>query len=226
MTAEPEWRADPGGGHELRYWDGAAWTEHVSDNGVGAVDPYVPKDPDLLWEGRKHGLGIAQARYRITRSMIHFEAGTISTKAEQVPLWAVRDIDVRQSVTQKARSVGDLRIRVRHDDYTGRQFVMLESFERPQAVRDLLNEHSEEARREHQNRAATSTIQHVGTPTQAGMGVPAAPSSQLSIADELKKFAELRDAGVLTEEEFAAQKARLPRGVNKPLARSSPEVEM
>jgi len=35
------------------------------------------------------------------------------------------------------------------------------------------------------------------------------PVSPLSIADELAKLAQLRDAGVLTEEEFAEQKAKL-----------------
>jgi len=34
-----EWYADPTGGHQLRYWNGNAWTEHVADNGVQAVDP-------------------------------------------------------------------------------------------------------------------------------------------------------------------------------------------
>lgn len=38
--------------------------------------------------------------------------------------------------------------------------------------------------------------------------VPAAPSTDDVIA-QLKQFAELREAGVLTEEEFAAQKAKL-----------------
>lgn len=33
------WHADPRGRHELRYWDGSAWTEHVSDGGVQATDP-------------------------------------------------------------------------------------------------------------------------------------------------------------------------------------------
>ena len=33
------WLADPGGRHELRYWDGSAWTPHVSDHGVTSVDP-------------------------------------------------------------------------------------------------------------------------------------------------------------------------------------------
>ena len=32
------WRADPFGRHELRYWDGAGWTEHVSDAGIQGVD--------------------------------------------------------------------------------------------------------------------------------------------------------------------------------------------
>lgn len=35
MSATPAgWFPDPSGDHELRYWDGDAWTEHVSDAGV------------------------------------------------------------------------------------------------------------------------------------------------------------------------------------------------
>ncbi|MGZ4688438.1 MAG: DUF2510 domain-containing protein [Acidimicrobiia bacterium] len=33
------WHPDPGGRHELRYWDGGAWTANVSDAGVTAIDP-------------------------------------------------------------------------------------------------------------------------------------------------------------------------------------------
>jgi len=33
------WFADTSSRHQLRYWDGVQWTEHVSDNGVSAVDP-------------------------------------------------------------------------------------------------------------------------------------------------------------------------------------------
>jgi uncharacterized protein YxjI len=33
------WHPDPYGRHELRYWDGTRWTEHVSSNGQQAVDP-------------------------------------------------------------------------------------------------------------------------------------------------------------------------------------------
>jgi hypothetical protein len=33
------WFADPAGRHELRFWDGASWTEHVSDGGAVGSDP-------------------------------------------------------------------------------------------------------------------------------------------------------------------------------------------
>jgi Protein of unknown function (DUF2510) len=39
-----EWRADPLARHKHRYWDGKTWTEHVSDNGVAAIDP-----PTAAW---------------------------------------------------------------------------------------------------------------------------------------------------------------------------------
>ena len=32
------WCPDPTGKHELRYWNGTEWTEHVADAGVQAVD--------------------------------------------------------------------------------------------------------------------------------------------------------------------------------------------
>jgi uncharacterized protein YxjI len=41
-TGSPaSWHPDPFGRHELRYWDGAQWTEHVSSHGRQAIDPPV-----------------------------------------------------------------------------------------------------------------------------------------------------------------------------------------
>jgi uncharacterized protein DUF2510 len=34
----PRWADDPTGRHELRYWDGTRWTDHVSDRGVQSTD--------------------------------------------------------------------------------------------------------------------------------------------------------------------------------------------
>lgn len=33
------WNSDPTRRHELRYWDGERWTDHVSDHGVQSSDP-------------------------------------------------------------------------------------------------------------------------------------------------------------------------------------------
>ena len=35
----PAWHPDPTGRFELRYWDGALWTEHVTRNGEQSTDP-------------------------------------------------------------------------------------------------------------------------------------------------------------------------------------------
>ena len=50
------WYPDPYGRHEMRYWDGARWTEHVADGGAPKVDPvpsesYIPQvqvDPEQV----------------------------------------------------------------------------------------------------------------------------------------------------------------------------------
>lgn len=40
MSLPPaDWHPDPTGRHELRYWDGESWTEHVADGGEQGRDP-------------------------------------------------------------------------------------------------------------------------------------------------------------------------------------------
>jgi hypothetical protein len=34
----PDWYPDPTGRHELRYWDGSHWTEHVVEGGIPTTD--------------------------------------------------------------------------------------------------------------------------------------------------------------------------------------------
>ena len=167
--AEASWLPDPGGTHELRYWDGTAWTEHVSDQGMTGVEPvsapvpppapaFAPppppaapaaeapapaggklswkdrlkqvadqgkamadlgkqklaeqqakrteqwaNDPNTLWFGESKNvatsaMGVSKARYRITKDRVWIESGLLGTKTESVPLWSVKDIDVRQAV--------------------------------------------------------------------------------------------------------------------------------
>jgi hypothetical protein len=43
MSEAAGWHPDPSGRHEHRFWDGAQWTEHVSDGGEVAIDAYEPE---------------------------------------------------------------------------------------------------------------------------------------------------------------------------------------
>ena len=38
-TNAPDWYPDPYGRHEMRFYDGTQWTEHVSSHGKQSVDP-------------------------------------------------------------------------------------------------------------------------------------------------------------------------------------------
>ncbi|KTR78005.1 hypothetical protein NS234_04885 [Microbacterium oxydans] len=51
-AVEADWYADPSGVHQLRYWDGSYWTEHVADNGTQGIDP-LPSPADLAGNERR-----------------------------------------------------------------------------------------------------------------------------------------------------------------------------
>lgn len=38
MSTPANWYPDPSGRHQVRYWDGNAWTDHVSNNGIQGTD--------------------------------------------------------------------------------------------------------------------------------------------------------------------------------------------
>jgi hypothetical protein len=40
MEDQGEWRPDPAGRHEYRFWDGERWTSSVSDGGITSDEPY------------------------------------------------------------------------------------------------------------------------------------------------------------------------------------------
>ena len=91
--------------------------------------------------------------------------------------------------------------------------TILDNIEHPHSVVDLLMPLVSEAR--HKKAVERqSTYMHVN-PGMAAMGMapaatpPAAPAAGTGLAAQLRELAELRDAGVLTQEEFDAQKARL-----------------
>jgi hypothetical protein len=326
--AEASWQPDPSGAHELRYWNGTAWTEHVSDHGTmgqdplaaafpppgsaapppppappssgfgapqpGAAEPAAPQpagsaaaggklgwkdrlkqvadqgkaiadqgkqklaeqqakrteqwanDPNTLWFGESRNAatsaaGVSKARYRITRDRVWIESGLLGTRTESVPLWAIKDMDIRQAVWQRANDIGDVVLVLEDPAYGASQDtfnltgapehgttsgqVVLDNIEHPHQVYDLLAPLVSEARHK-KTIERQSQYLHVQNPGMAAAGTafgapaappppaPAAPAAppQTDMVEQLRKLGELRDAGILTEEEFAAQKAKILNG--------------
>lgn len=124
--------------------------------------PPMDEDETTVWEDSSKDMmsaassgRLTSCRYRLTNKSIYFDEGLLSSNAQQVPLWAVRDVDVKQGMIQKARGVGDVIVHVEHSDYTGRNVIHIKDVEGPQTVRDQLNKYASKERREHDQRLRT-----------------------------------------------------------------------
>jgi uncharacterized membrane protein YdbT with pleckstrin-like domain len=170
---------------------------------------------ETLWEGESNDLTsaatggkVVKKRYRITAEYIYESSGLLGSKEEQIPLWAVRDIDVVQSMIQKARNVGNVKVRVEPNEYTGKTAIVLENIQSAKEVRDLINDHARVARdarlRQQQNVTYTGAIPVAGV-TQA----PQPGGSSEDPIEKLTKLGALLQSGLITQEEFDAQKAKL-----------------
>jgi hypothetical protein len=152
-----------------------------------------------------------------------------------VPLWSVKDIDVRQAVWQRDKDIGDVVLTLEDAAYAAEATgmfnmtgmsdpsgghgttsgqVLLDNVENPYGVVDILTPLISEARQK-KTIERQSQYLHVN-PGMAGAAFgappPAAPppaAPQNDMVDQLRRLGELRDAGILTEEEFAAQKAKI-----------------
>lgn len=189
-------------------------------------------DPETLWFSASHNpatkaTGVSKAFYRLTKDRIWIETGVLGTRSEYVPLWAVKDIDVRQSLTQRGKDIGDVLLYL--DDpslatdpsgafsFSGEAGgghtsgeVLLDNIEGPHALREQLLPLVSEARQKKTIERQSQYVHHMTPPAAAAPPPPpAAAAEPVDLADQLKKLAELRDQGILTDEEFAAQKAKL-----------------
>ena len=179
---------------------------------------------------------MSKALYRITKDRVWIDTGLLGVRSEQVPLWAVRDVDVRQSVLQRGKDVGDVVLHLEDptlgvdsgnlmhmggyqasDPGMTSGTVILDNIEEPYKVRDLLMPLISEARSKKMIERQSQYL-HVNPGSVVGAGMAAQPPAAapppasgppVDIADQLRKLAALREEGILSDEEFAAQKARL-----------------
>ncbi len=165
-----------------------------------------------IWSGESKNLTalatggkLISATYRVTTEYVYLDSGIVSSKGEQIPMWAIRDCDLNASIIQKARGVANLRLICEHNDFTGKKEFVLQDIEGAKELRDLINKHSKEARLAHELQQKTQTVNYSGA--VPGMTPAAAPAEDPM--ERLEKLGGMLERGLLTKEEFDAQKAKL-----------------
>lgn len=81
----PGWHPDPSGVHELRYFDGAAWTEHISNQGVTGVHPVGGAPPgaraERAFDGLDQGLSFGEVRSEKVKAQVAQNTGAAPVSA-------------------------------------------------------------------------------------------------------------------------------------------------
>lgn len=168
-----------------------------------------------MWEAWGKPLsGIGGGKYRLTAHYLYFERGTLRTDSQQVPVSALHDIDVRQSMSQKARGVGTVVVHINRGSHM--EFVQLVDVPNFREGQHAINDAATKARLVLQQRQSTSTIRYEGVhpanPEASASGAsPGRHEAGPDYIEQIEQLAKLRDNGILSEEEFAAKKADILR---------------
>lgn len=219
-TPDPSWPAAPEG-WPLVVDDGkvsglASFTnrvraaaEDLTARTVGETAT-LNSSPDVLWSAKGQPLsGLGAGRYRLTSTTLFFEHGTFTTNAQQVPTNQLFDIDLRQSMVQKSRGVGDIVVHIHRQ--TGVEQVVLTDVPSPRQAVDTINRVAHQARINAHNLANTRHFTSAAPALTADVGVQSTDPAhnQSDAIDQIRKLGELRDAGILTEEEFTEKKTQI-----------------
>ncbi|HUG83367.1 MAG TPA: PH domain-containing protein [Euzebya sp.] len=143
----------------------------------------VPAAVGLVWFGFRLVLW-RTTHFVVTTDRVIYRSGIISKAGQNIPLERINNVAFSQTVLERLLRVGDLVIE--SAGTTGRQ--VFDDVLNPSKVENRIYAEIENAKERDDTRAARAGI---------------------SVADELSKLEQLRRQGVISEEQFEAQKARL-----------------
>lgn len=143
----------------------------------------------LVWYPLRAFVAWATSNFAVTTDRVIHREGFIAKRSMEIPLEAINDVRFQQTVFERIVGAGDLIIQSASEQ--GRN--VFSNVRNPEHVQ--------------------KTIYHQGELNKQRMyqGRPSPPAAP-SVASELERLAALRDRGVLTEEEFQAQKRRILGG--------------
>ena len=143
----------------------------------------VPLALGLVWFAVRYAVW-RTTHFVVTTDRVIYRSGVISKAGQNIPLERINNVAFSQTALERLLRVGDLAIESAGE--TGRQ-----------TFADVLNPSKVENR-------IYAEIERAGARDDTR-----AARAGISVADELTKLEQLRSRGVITPEEFEAQKARL-----------------
>jgi predicted DNA-binding protein len=139
----------------------------------------------------------------VTSDRVLHRSGWVAKQSIEIPLEQINDIKFAQSVLERMVKAGDIQIRSASNDGP----TTFEDVRNPEEVQKAIYHQSElNNQRMYSGRGTPGGATPPAPPVaRAASRPPVAPSS----TTELERLADLRAKGVLTEEEFQAQKAKI-----------------
>jgi hypothetical protein len=211
------WYADPTGRHQLRYHNGTTWTEHVSDNGQQSTDPVEATTPVVASSALadSHGIEAAKAKMRIRlgagreikklpehlwddETVELLSSGNVSDKNGLLALTSHRLIFLFTGLVNSAFEDFPISNISSISYKSGMVLASIEVYASGNKA-TIKNVNKADAKE-----IADAIRARLGRPA-AATTVQAAPSD----ADELAKWARLRDSGVISAEDFETKKRQL-----------------
>jgi membrane protein YdbS with pleckstrin-like domain len=137
----------------------------------------------------------ATSHFVVTSDRLIHRSGWLAKKSMEIPLEKISDVRFNQTVFERVIGAGDLTIES-PGEFGQEKFS---DIRRPEHVQKVIYEMGET----NQRRMMTPE------PAPAPAATPHVHVEGASVSEELAKLGHLRDAGVLSEAEFQAEKARL-----------------
>ena len=141
----------------------------------------------LAWYPGRELVRWLTSHFVVTSDRVIHRAGLIAKTSMEIPLEKINDVRFHQGILERMVGAGDLTIESAGEHGTN----VFSHIPKPEDMQ--------------------RTIYHLGERNQQRMVTPAPPASPAapSVTTELERLAELRSKGILTEEEFQAQKRKI-----------------
>lgn len=151
-------------------------------------------------------LSWAGAHLIVTTRRVVRREGLIRQTTMEIPLQNISDVRVRQNLFQRLIGTGDLLV-----ESTGEHGQeTFASVRRPERLQRILAEVGEANALRLREPLAPRPAASVGATAVFGAGsLPGVPDRRGSVAEELERLDALRQRGIISDEEFLRQKARL-----------------